>query len=300
MKLSQDFINFIQQNRKLITMKASTRYPELYVLKYTRTCFYDGIWNDYLVKARGMVVDKDHNIVAYGFDKIFNRFENGTDINRDETVVAVQKVNGFMAAATYVPSLDEVVVSTTGSLDSDFVGYAEKYIDDSVKSVIRDLYKESGTVTTFVFEICHPEDPHIIPENLGAYLIGCRNIEQQSAYHSSPILESTLDNIAEEMKVFRPVWKVCRFADVVIETESCKHEGFVVYGQSSKASLKIKSPYYLTLKACARKKDILSLDKRRVDEEYYDLIAHLKELGNEFNAMEEQSRLEYIVEYLER
>lgn len=76
------------------------------------------------------------------------------------------------------------------------------------------------------------------------------------------------------------------------------HKGFVVYGQTSRTTLKIKSPYYLTLKACARKKDILSLDKQRVDEEYYGLIDHLRGVSDQFNALDEQARLAYIVGYI--
>lgn len=286
---------------ELIQRKESKRYPGLFVKKYSRKVFFDNLWNtsDELIEARGHVEDADGNTVVRPFTKIFNRFENKTDIDRDERVVSIRKVNGFMAAATFVPSVGDVVVSTTGSLDSDFVGYAERYINDRVKSVIRGLYGASGKSITYMFEICHPEDPHIVTEEFGAYLIGARTVESEAAYFSTPGLELMLDKIAGQMDVLRPDWQVCRFGDVVVEAEKCKHEGFVVYGQTSKTSLKIKSPYYLTLKACARKKDILSLDKTRVDEEYYGLIDHLKELGNKFNEMEEQARLDYIVKYLE-
>lgn len=68
-----------------------------------------------------------------------------------------------------------------------------------------------------------------------------------------------------------------------------------MYGQTSNTVLKIKSPHYLTLKAVARIKDISTLDKRRVDEEYFDLIDHLKQIAVQFNSMTEQERLEYVV-----
>jgi hypothetical protein len=289
------------KNNPNIQVKQSLRYPSLWIAKYSRKVFFDNLWDtsDELIEARGHVEDANGNTVIRPFTKIFNRFENKTDIDRDERVVAIRKVNGFMAAATFVPSVGDVVVSTTGSLDSDFVGYAERYINDRVKSVIRGLYKASGKPITYMFEICHPDDPHIVTEEFGAYLIGARTVESEAAYFSTSGLEIMLDEVARQMGVSRPEWMVCRFADVVIDAEKCKHEGYVVYGQTSRTSLKIKSPYYLTLKACARKKDILSLDKTRVDEEYYDLIAHLKELGNKFNEMSEQARLEYIVKYLE-
>ena len=39
---------FVEDNPKLVTMRNSVAYPELYVLKYARRVFYDGITNDAL------------------------------------------------------------------------------------------------------------------------------------------------------------------------------------------------------------------------------------------------------------
>lgn len=268
-------------------------------MKYSRKVFYDALWNTdpALLEARGHVVDQTDTVVIRPFTKIFNRGENDTDINRDEQVTAIRKVNGFMAAATFVPSVGEVVISTTGSLDSDFVGYAETYITDRVKKVIVDKYNLSRKALTYMFEICHPDDPHIVEEVAGAYLIGARLVESEAAYKSDSAMEVMLDRVAGEMGVMRPTWKTSRFGDVVELAKTCRHEGYVVYGKTT--ALKIKSPFYLTLKACARKADILSLDKKRVDEEYYALVDHVKSLGVEFNSRTEQDRIAYMVAFLE-
>ena len=288
--------------KDVITRKESTRYPGLFVKKYTRRVFYDNLWNDYegLTEARGHVELADGTTVIRPFTKIFNRNENGADIDYNEEVIAVRKVNGFMACATYVPQVDGVVVSTTGSLDSDFVKMAEEYITPEIKGVIIKLSTKEHPVT-FMFEIVHPNDPHIIKEEYGAYLIGGRYIDETIPYHSDHIVEDTLDILAsdEYMNVHRPDWKVCKFSEIVQEAKTCKHEGFVVYGQSSKTALKIKSPYYLTLKAAARKVDIMKLNRLIVDEEFYPLIEHLIEIEKDFNAMDEQSRLDYMKKYLE-
>lgn len=73
----------------------------------------------------------------------------------------------------------------------------------------------------------------------------------------------------------------------------------MVYGLKSGTVLKLKSPYYLSLKAIARKADILSLNRSRVDEEYYPLLDHLKSIGDNFNTLTEQEKLTYIRNYLE-
>lgn len=271
--------------------------------KYSRKVFYDALWNesDELLEARGHVEDANGNTVIRPFTKIFNHGENNTDIDIDEMVLAVNKINGFMAAATYVPSVGEVVVSTTGSLDSPFVTFAEKYINAQVKEWIREAYLRSGKPCTYMFEICHPEDPHIVKEDEGAYLIGARYVDDDSSYFSSVDgdHELSLDLIAGEMGVRRPSWNTLRFGTVVEWAKQCKHEGYVVYGQESRAALKIKSPYYLILKLIARKKDVMSLDKKRCDEEYYPLIEHIHSVEETFNALDEQGRLEYMMSWLE-
>lgn len=285
-------------SKELIMRKESTRYPGLFVKKYTRKVFYDALWNlnPDLLEARGHVETADGRVVIRPFTKIFNRGENGTDIDRDELCVSIRKVNGFMAAATWVDEVADVVVSTTGSLDSDFVTLAEKYINENVKAYIKSMmYLERGT---YIFEIVDPSDPHIVPEDAGAYLLGFRPHSEEGPYFSTPERESELDRTAKAMGVMRPLWDVVRFSTVVYDASSCKHEGFVVYGITSKTALKIKSPYYLHLKMAARKKDIMSLDKTRVDEEYYPLIDHLKEMGESFTMMDEQARLEYMRNYL--
>lgn len=285
-------------SKELVTRKESKRYPGLFVKKYTRRVFFDNLWhqNAELTEARGHVELADGTVVIRPFTKIFNRGENNTDIDRDELCVTVQKVNGFMAAATWVEEVCDVVVSTTGSLDSDFVALAEKYINEDVKAYIKSMmYLERGT---YMFEICDPADPHIVPEDAGAYLLGFRPHTEQGPYFSSPARESDLDQMAKAMGVKRPSWDVAKFSTVVQDSKDCKHEGFVVYGQTSKTALKIKSPYYLHLKMAARKKEILSLNKERIDEEYYPLVDHLTLMGESFTMMCEQERLEYMRNFL--
>ena len=284
---------FVTANPNLVQRKESERYPGLFVIKYKRNVFWDNLWNDVLVECRGLVVDENWNPVVQPFTKIFNRGENDTDIDRDAEVVAVTKVNGFMAAATYVEG-HGVVISTTGSLDSDFVTMAERWIAPEVKGAI----SHDGRDCTFIFEIVDPEDPHIIVEKPGAYLIGARMLPARNDYMSSAAHEQWLDEAAASMGVMRPSWKTARFADIVQEVKTCQHEGFVVY--SSDTVLKIKSPYYLALKAAARKKDIMSLNKQFVDEEFFDLIQYLTDNKNVFNELDEQSKLQFMREYLSR
>ena len=289
------------KKKESIICKESKTYPGLFVKKYARHVFYDSTWDAETIEARGHVVDKDGNVVIRPFTKIFNRLERGidgkpTDINRDEMVVAIRKVNGFMAAVTYVPQYDEVIVSTTGSLDSDFVTMAKEMISPEFIAQVKENYPH----TTFMFEIVHPNDPHVVPEVNGAYLLGARAVGIDMPYMSSAQHEIALDRIADMGGVLRPEWKECRFGDLVKEMEACRHEGYVVYSKDK--ALKMKSAFYLTTKFLGRlsnaKMDKMATNplqfKRDIDEEFYPVVDHIAANKEHFLSLDEQGRMAFI------
>jgi len=291
----------------LHNMKESKRFPGLFVLKYKNKVFYDNLWNDDLVEMRGRVVDAEGKTVINPFTKIFNRFENKTDIDRDQKCLAVCKVNGFMAAITYVDSVGDAVVSTTGSLDSDFAVLAEQYLG-RLKTRVAEIARLQRRNTTYLFEIVDPSDPHIIKENAGAYLLGARFVDDKKPYTSTVINETYLDEIAKMWDLKRPQWCVASFGEVVNLARTCNHEGYVVYelDKPKPKSLKIKSPYYLTTKFLARINPEKLLDKlknkaelrKTIDEEFYALIDFVDDYKDVFAAINEQERIVFIENFL--
>lgn len=289
----QNFKETIEKLLKdgLITLKESNQYPGLFVAKYKNKVFYDNLWNPELMEMRGLVIDKNYEVVALPFTKIFNRHENGTDIDLDERILSVQKINGFMAAATMTKN-HGLVISTTGSLDSPFVELASKHL----KKTFTQKWQCVPPNCTLIFEICDPTDPHIIKEEYGAYLIGMR-------YHNGNLeCEWELDRLAQIMEFKRPMWGYSKFSDVVTHVKTVQHEGYVVYGKD--VTLKIKSPYYLVNKLFARIRaervntQWLMDAKKIIDEEYYPLIDHINTYREVFIKMLEQERLNFIKEFL--
>jgi hypothetical protein len=264
----------------------------LIVHKYKRKVFYDNLWHLHpdLVDARGMVTDDDGNIVQYPFTKIFNYKENGTTIDSTHEVLAIDKINGFMAAVTW--HNNEPLVSTTGSLSSDFIDMAKEFLPLKKMSKILSLYSHC----TFCFEIVHPNDPHIITEKFGAYLIGGR----EKVLGSKQMNQKTLDEFAKYWDVMRPEYRTCLFSELLDFQSNYHREGFVVYDQESENVLKIKTPYYLTAKFIARTKKLEFIFdknyKEKFDEEYYSLCEYLQEkyTKEEFLNIHEQDRLEIV------
>ena len=287
----------------LVKKKAYTegKYKGLSVLKYDRKVFFNNLWNKdkRLLDCRGIVVDENNNIISYPFTKVFNLFENGTKVERDKEVVAVRKMNGFLAVVSLYK--DEMLVSTTGTLDSDFAVLARQFIKAEYPS-----WKPTHGFT-YMFEICHSSDPHIIKEQYGIYLIGIRQNYIGSNLHE----ELWLDEVALEYGMKRPEWGVTRFSDLTYNSNiHCKHEGFMIRDPNTDEILcKLKSKFYLQKKALQRvgrtKVDKLfdNTDDfaKGMDEEFYSLIKFIKVnyTKESYLLLTEQQRSEIIFKYFE-
>lgn len=312
-----DIKAFMEANPKLITRKESTTYPGLYVLKYSRKVFYDGLWTPELEWCRGLVVDANWNVVVQPFKKIYNRFERDTNFPDDWEVSYFRKVNGFMAAVTFLPANPgqeaKLIVSTTGSLDSDFILYAEQQLfKNKLQSEwIEYMCKMNMPHMTMLFEIVHPDDPHIVKEGEGAYGLAL-NVRPEGFNPQgldSMFFPEFSPDMAKSLGVFSIVGERGPFRDVVKKAAACEHEGYVAYLSPAMGNraLKIKSPYYLTRKLFARAGtdrlmrilDDPSSSKMKVDEEYYPLIAYLGANKEHFSRLSEQHRLAYIQEYFD-
>ena len=287
---------FVLDNPKLVSMKPAG--DGIFVLKYKKTVFYDNLWNDFLEECRGTIVDDDFNLITYPFRKIYNYgVEEKAPVLPPETIVeAYRKVNGFMVAVTW--HNNDLLISTTGSTDSDFVAMARELIDQERYSAVCKQWHG----TTFLFEACHRNDPHIVPEQEGMYLLGYREKSWDSATVPDPkilrMFEVEFDTI--------PVEHYQMTMGELLETvKTVRHEGFVLYTADG-VSAKIKSPYYLTSKWVARNPrtdklvNMQSDIKKNLDEEYYNLIDAIRENIVEYTAMDEQARLTWVRNYMEQ
>lgn len=289
----EEIQQFVNDNPKLVTMKETS--PGLFVLKYTRKVFYDGLWNDFLEECRGTIVDKDFTVVSRPFQKIYNYgVEDRSPKLADEVrIMAFRKINGFMVAMTWHNG--DLLISTTGSTDNDYVNMARSLIDlDKYSKVCR---KWHGT--TFMFECVHRDDPHIVPEKEGMYLLGYR----EKAWNSSISLDYVMMRMLTQDFGTIPVESfTLTMCELMAMTKTCQHEGYVAYTADGQ-SFKIKSPYYLVQKWLARNprtdKLLTKEFKEQIDEEYYGLLDDIRANIVEFTALTEQDRLDYIRKYLE-
>jgi len=288
---------YVMANESLISVKKQA--PGITVLKYKNKVFYKGLWTPEMCELRGTVVDDNFDIIQRPFTKIFNAGEKQAPrIADDSMVTAPEKVNGFMGSATWHNG--GLFISTTGSIASDFCDMAREHIEKLTWDW------EAHKNISYTFEICDPRDPHVVPEEYGAWLLNAREKTWEARQHAYS--EAKLDNIAISMRCRRPKWKVYNtYADLKAEVRTVNHEGFVIWDQFGH-ELKIKSPYYLAAKFFGRKTEKRLnelLDdprgaKQIIDEEYYIAIDRLAENKDEFIAMTEQERFAYLREFFDK
>lgn len=285
--------------KRLVTVKAYAN--GLKVIKYSKRVFYDALWNadSRLLEARGLVLDRDNTIVARPMNKIFNHKENGTDCDHMITVAAPVKLNGFLFCATYCSRRSELILNTTGTIDSDFVELGKKHWNTRVDALVH-----AFPDVTFMFEVCDESDPHIIKEAPGIYLLTARDVESGADWHWKRILE-----VAEQFRVETSEVLITTFGDLLTRLRAVRHEGFMVRDVETGAYImKLKSPYYLTTKFLARNNKSLrsflenrELMREKMDEEYYELMDFLSaQYGPSFVDMPEQDRIKVIENYFNR
>jgi hypothetical protein len=273
----------------------------IYVLKYKKKVFYDNLWNDYIAECRGSIVDKDFNLVSYPFTKIYNygiEKEAPVFSELDTMVCAYRKVNGFMVSLTW--HAGDVLVSTTGSTSGDFVDMAKEMMlkhmcwADWQMALMADDCQDM----TFMFECVHPNDPHIVVEKPGMYILGYREKTWQSEVGHDP---AALEQLGEMFHCFVPECFHVTVAALKNMVKTVKHEGFVFYDENG-VGAKIKSPYYLTAKWVARNprtdKLLTKEFKEQIDEEYYGLLSHIRENIESYTLLSEQQRLQFVRDFL--
>jgi predicted kinase len=260
----------------------------LRVYKYSKQTFWNHSWgeSEWLMKARGMVLDVAGNIISHPFDKCFNYREGGTglDLSDDHKVIEVEKLNGYLGLVTRHPfSTVDLLMHTQGGFGGEAVEYLREYAYERKTRPALSRFLARNDVT-LMFEVLHPNDPHIIEypkEMMGLHLIGIRN----KGLHDLPWTEEAVDAAAKEMGLRRPKWQRTTFGEVRERMRDSKTEGCMVREDDEKqvTLLKFKTPYYLTTKFLGRlsrtkiahmygnPKDF----KKTVDEEFYPIVDEL-------------------------
>lgn len=168
-----DVIIALRQNRYVQEKK----YGNISSFNFTKTAFYDKVWDEQTTKARGLYINiPKQKIVARAYDKFFNvneRPETKLDMLQYKLAfpaVAYVKENGFLGIVSYNEEDESLFVTTKSSPDGDFAGWLRENLETQIPAETLEAMKEYAKEhnVSFVFEcVDMKNDPHIIeyPEN---------------------------------------------------------------------------------------------------------------------------------------
>lgn len=161
-----DIVLKMRQN-KFIQEKS---YGNISSFNFTREAFYDKVWDDQTVKARGLYIDTNRmKVSCRGFVKFFNinerpecRFEM-LQHTLQFPVTCYVKENGFLGLVSYNPDTDDLFITTKSSPEGPYAEWLKDMVYRKVQNtdLMKQICKEQDV--TFVFEcVDMKNDPHII------------------------------------------------------------------------------------------------------------------------------------------
>ena len=89
----------------------------LSIYNYSRTCQYEGKWDDITNMCRGLVLDKEGNVVAKSFDKFFNYEELTLNDIPNESFEVFEKMDGSILIVFWYEG--KWIVASRSSFTSD-------------------------------------------------------------------------------------------------------------------------------------------------------------------------------------
>lgn len=136
-------------------------------INFKNKVFFKKLWNEHTIKARGLFIEQKTGKVAL---RSYNKFFNFKE--REETswrglenlaypVTAYVKENGFLGImANYK---DELVLCSKSQNEGLYKDYFQELVDRENKDFVLQLQELSKKYQcSFVFEVIHKSDPHII------------------------------------------------------------------------------------------------------------------------------------------
>lgn len=288
-KLDQNYIDQLVLNRYLT--KNVHPSGDLFIYNYTQKTVYDNYWNNETLQCRGLIADKEGNIIARPFAKFFNLEAYQGKLPIEEFDV-YEKLDGSLGILYFYNNMPYITTKT----------YFTCPHGQKATEILHSLYKESIPLLdknlTYLFEIIYPENRVVVNYNNQTSLTLLAVIETKSGK------ELPLDDFAH--LGFPLVKKIDQLKDIetIIKLNENNREGFVIHFTSG-LRVKFKFEDYVKLHSIitqvTKKKiwEILKENKsfdefiENIPDELFKGIKNTESaLRDEYKQIEEESRLE--------
>lgn len=229
---------------------------------FTRDAFYDKVWDEQTVKARGLYIDTSRmKVAARAYDKFFNineRPETKFDMLKyllKFPVTCYVKENGFLGIVSYDADNDDLFITTKSNPTGNYAEIFKNMLFSKMSEPSRDRMKAvcKDNDVSFVFEcVDMKNDPHVIeyPESELFLLSIVKNKMEfeQLSYENLLNIGSAL-----KVKVKEKAFEIASWGEFVdwyneVTSEGYEYngkiiEGFVIEDMEGKM-VKIKLHYY--------------------------------------------------------
>lgn len=148
------------------------QFGDISSFNFTKDAFYDKVWNEQTILARGLYINTDTmKVVARGFTKFFNinempftKFEN-LEHTLQFPVTCYVKENGYLGLVSYNSETDDLFITTKSNPEGDYAVWLREMINNKMSADDINKMKEicKNEEVTFIFECVDMQhDPHII------------------------------------------------------------------------------------------------------------------------------------------
>jgi len=219
-----------RQDQGLIRSQTDGR--DLTIFNYTQECQFAKKWDKYTLMARGLILNKEGEIVARPFDKFFNLGEMEDPYNRLSYLVQKwgkpeinEKLDGSLGIAYWY--YGQWNYATRGSFQSDQAIKMKELIHS------KDMEQWANRYATHLFEIIFPENRIVVDygDKEDLVYLGSRNNKTGQEYCDDAVVSKfTVPTKYEH-----------------VEDHRDNAEGYVIYFPSKKLRLKIKFEEYVRL-----------------------------------------------------
>jgi RNA ligase len=134
------------------------QHPEadLFIYNYSQKTQFEGLWNDTTLACRGLILNKNNEIVARPFKKFFNFEEyQSAEIPKEEFDV-YEKMDGSLGILYWVDN--KPFIATRGSFASEQALWATTFLHQNFSSVFHLLNRNY----TYLFEIIYPSNRIVV------------------------------------------------------------------------------------------------------------------------------------------
>ena len=262
------------RSHRNVKMRRSKLYPGIVSFNFDKHVFHSRLWDDIVVKARGLFADDGTwEIVARSYDKFFNvgEMEDTSLLSMSENLVfpvtGWVKENGFLGILGYDPRSESLFATSKSAPDSPFAGWFREILADTVpEAVCHELglfLRDTGS--SMAFEVIDPvRDPHMIeyPEP-GLVLLDVFRRSMEFENMPPDGLAAVADRYgltAKRRAMVFPDWASLEEWHRAASCDmSVELEGYVLEDARG-FQAKVKLPYYAFWKWCRTIKDAVARD----------------------------------------